>query len=30
VLTKLYPDWRAARHRLELAGASLPIIRVAA
>jgi hypothetical protein len=30
VLTKLYPDWRAARHRLELAGASLPIIRAAA
>jgi predicted metal-dependent hydrolase len=27
LLAKLYPDWREARHRLELAGASLPIIR---
>jgi len=26
LLAKLYPDWRRARHRLELAGASLPII----
>ena len=26
LLARLYPDWRAARHRLELAGASLPII----
>src|ERR1043166_2144028 len=26
VLAKLYPDWRRARHQLELAGASLPII----
>ena len=26
VLAGLYPDWRDARHRLELAGASLPII----
>ena len=26
LLAKLYPDWRAARQRLELAGASLPII----
>ena len=26
LLAKLYPEWRAARHRLELAGASLPII----
>jgi len=26
ILAKLYPDWRAARHQLELAGASLPII----
>lgn len=26
LLAKLYPDWRAARERLELAGASLPII----
>ena len=29
VLAKLYPDWRAARERLELAGASLPIIQAA-
>ena len=27
LLARLYPDWRAARERLELAGASLPIIR---
>jgi hypothetical protein len=26
LLAKLYPDWRRARHQLELAGASLPII----
>ena len=26
LLAKLYPDWREARERLELAGASLPII----
>jgi hypothetical protein len=26
LLAKLYPDWRRARHHLELAGASLPII----
>jgi predicted metal-dependent hydrolase len=26
LLAGLYPDWREARHRLELAGASLPII----
>jgi predicted metal-dependent hydrolase len=26
LLARLYPDWRGARHRLELAGASLPII----
>ena len=26
LLARLYPDWRAPRHRLELAGASLPII----
>jgi predicted metal-dependent hydrolase len=26
LLARLYPDWRHARHRLELAGASLPII----
>ena len=26
LLAKLYPDWRCARHQLELAGASLPII----
>jgi predicted metal-dependent hydrolase len=26
LLAKLYPDWRGARHHLELAGASLPII----
>lgn len=26
LLGRLYPDWREARHRLELAGASLPII----
>ena len=26
VLARLYPDWREARERLELAGASLPII----
>jgi predicted metal-dependent hydrolase len=26
LLTRLYPDWRRARHQLELAGASLPII----
>lgn len=26
LLARLYPDWRDARHRLELAGASLPII----
>lgn len=26
ILARLYPDWRGARHRLELAGASLPII----
>ena len=26
LLTRLYPDWREARQRLELAGASLPII----
>ena len=26
LLAKLYPDWREARQRLELAGASLPII----
>jgi hypothetical protein len=26
LLARLYPDWRAARERLELAGASLPII----
>jgi len=25
LLAKLYPDWRRARHQLELAGASLPI-----
>jgi predicted metal-dependent hydrolase len=27
LVAALYPDWRAARERLELAGASLPIIR---
>lgn len=26
LLARLYPDWRRARHQLELAGASLPII----
>ena len=26
LLARLYPDWRRARHHLELAGASLPII----
>jgi predicted metal-dependent hydrolase len=26
LLAKLYPDWRRARHQLELAGAALPII----
>jgi predicted metal-dependent hydrolase len=26
LLARLYPDWRGARHQLELAGASLPII----
>ena len=26
LLAKLYPDWRRARHQLELVGASLPII----
>ena len=26
LLAKLYPDWRGARHQLELVGASLPII----
>jgi predicted metal-dependent hydrolase len=26
LLAKLYPEWRRARHQLELAGASLPII----
>ena len=26
LLAKLYPDWRGARHQLELAGAALPII----
>jgi predicted metal-dependent hydrolase len=26
LLARLYPDWRSARHQLELAGASLPII----
>jgi predicted metal-dependent hydrolase len=26
LLAGLYPDWRAARERLELAGASIPII----
>jgi predicted metal-dependent hydrolase len=26
LLARLYPDWRAARERLELAGASIPII----
>lgn len=26
LLAKLYPEWRGARHELELAGASLPII----
>jgi predicted metal-dependent hydrolase len=29
VLARLYPEWRAARERLELAGASLPIIEAA-
>jgi predicted metal-dependent hydrolase len=29
VLSRLYPDWRGARERLELAGASLPIIEAA-
>ncbi|HEX6319411.1 MAG TPA: SprT family zinc-dependent metalloprotease [Burkholderiales bacterium] len=29
LLAKLYPDWREARERLELAGASLPIIQAA-
>lgn len=29
LLGKLYPDWREARERLELAGASLPIIQAA-
>ena len=28
VLARLYPEWREARERLELAGASLPIIQV--
>jgi hypothetical protein len=27
LLARLYPDWRAARERLELAGAALPILR---
>jgi predicted metal-dependent hydrolase len=29
LLARLYPDWREARERLELAGASLPIIQAA-
>lgn len=29
LLARLYPDWRGARERLELAGASLPIIQAA-
>jgi predicted metal-dependent hydrolase len=29
LLARLYPDWREARERLELAGASLPIIEAA-
>jgi predicted metal-dependent hydrolase len=27
LLARLYPEWRCARHELELAGASLPIIK---
>jgi predicted metal-dependent hydrolase len=29
LVSALYPEWRAARHRLELAGAGLPILREA-
>jgi predicted metal-dependent hydrolase len=27
LVSDLYPDWRAARERLELAGASLPVMK---
>jgi predicted metal-dependent hydrolase len=27
VLASLYPDWPAARERLELAGAALPVLK---
>jgi predicted metal-dependent hydrolase len=28
LLTRLYPEWRAARGELELAAATLPILRI--